>query len=148
MPNFLHRTTMVYQPSVSYADLPEPIANYIEQPDLSATAGFDSKYWIITGDIVTLMDQAARDAVDAAALAAARDALSNEIDQVESYSRAFALVVLDEFNALSLKINEILDAIDSANNLSAVKSNVGAITDRPQRTSAQLKTSLRNKLDL
>ena len=68
MPNFLHRTTKAYSPSVSYADLPEPIANYVEEPDLSAVTGQPNKYWIITGDVVTLMDAAARAAVDAAEL--------------------------------------------------------------------------------
>ena len=124
MPNFLHRTTKVYGTSVSYADLAEPLANYIEAPDLSAVAGEPTKYWIITGDVITLMSQAEQDAVDAAELVASRDALADEIDRNESYTRAFALVVLDEINTLR-----------AAHGLN-------------DRTPAQLKTALRNKMDI
>ncbi len=147
MPLWLHRTDKVLLPSVASADLPEAQANYIEEPDLSAVSGFASKYWLITGDIVSLIDVAARAVVDAAEVSALRDSFSEEIDEAETYTRAFALVVLDEFNTVALKINEILDAIDSANNLSQVKSNIAAITDRPQRTAAQLKTAVRNRAD-
>ncbi len=147
MPTWLHRTDNALLRSVASADLPEAQANYIEEPDLSAVAGQPVKYWIVTGDTISLADQATRDAIDAAELSAQRDALAGEIDTVETYTRAFALVVLDEFNAVATKINEILDAIDSANNLSQVKSNISAITDRPIRTAAQLKTAVRNKAD-
>ena len=124
MPNFLHRTTKTYSTSVSYADLQEPLANYIEAPDLSAVVGEPTKYWIITGDVITLMSQPEQDAVDDAELVASRDALADEIDRNESYTRAFALVVLDEINALR-----------SEHGLNA-------------RTPAQLKTALRNKMDI
>ena len=123
MPDFLHRTTKQYQKSVSYVDLLEPIANYIEMPDLSAVSGSPAKYWIITGDAVSLMTVGEMDAVDAAELSASRDALANEIDRNESYTRAFALLVLDELNALR-----------AAHGFNA-------------RTPAQLKTALRNKMD-
>ena len=65
MANYLHRTTKQYTTSVSPNDLQEPEVNYVVNPDLSAVEGFPSIYWIITGDVVTLMDQAARDTVDA-----------------------------------------------------------------------------------
>ena len=123
MPAWLHRTTKQYLTSVSPASLTEPESNYIQEPDLLAVAGFPSQYWIITGDLVSLEDQAARDAIDVAALVSQRDAIADEIDRVESYSRAFALVILDEFNALRV--------------------NAGLST----RTVAQLKTAVRNKLD-
>ena len=123
MPDFLHRTTKQYSTSVSYSDLAEPLANYIEGPDLSAVVGFSSIYWMLTGDVVTLANLAARDVIDAARLVAARDALADEIDQVESYSRAFALIVMDELNILRAQ---------------------HGLADR---TPAQLKTALRNRLD-
>jgi hypothetical protein len=78
MATLLHRTTKQLLVSVDPNGLPEPIANYIEDPDLSAVTGEPNKYWIITGDVVTLMDQAAQDAVDAAELAA-REAQSRTI---------------------------------------------------------------------
>ena len=123
MPDFLHRTTKQYSTSVSYSDLAEPLANYIEGPDLSAVVGFSSIYWILTGDVVTLANLAARDVIDAAILVAARDALADEIDQVESYSRAFALIVMDELNVLRAQ---------------------HGLADR---TPAQLKSAIRARLD-
>jgi len=102
----------------------EPIsnANWIHAPDLSAVTGFASKYWIITGDIVTLLSQAERDAVDAAVLSTSRDGVADELDAVEDITRAFALVVLDEINTLRAQ---------------------HGLADR---TIAQLKTGVRNKL--
>lgn len=146
MPNWVHRTTKEFLRSVPLAKLPEPEANYIEEPDLSAVTGFDKKHWTITGDVVSLMSQAERDAVDEAEETARLDAIADEIDAIQTYSRAFAEVVLDEFNSHALKINAILDAIDSSNNLSEVKTAIEAISDYPQRTLAQLKTALRGKL--
>lgn len=123
MPKWLHRTTKQYLKSIASADLPEAQANYIEEPDLSAVEGQPVKYWNISGDTVSLLDQASRDAVDAAELSAQRDATADEIDTPESYSKAFALVVLDEINLL--------------------RSNAGLST----RTAQHLKTAVRNKLD-
>ena len=147
MPAWLHRTSKQYLTSTSPASLSEPEANYIQDPNMAPIAGFPSRYWVITGDIVSLMSQAERDVVDAAALVARRDALADEISKLESYSRAFALIMLDEFNSISLKINEILDAIDAGSNANQIKSNIAAVADRPQRTAAQLRAALRNRLD-
>ena len=147
MPAWLHRTSKQVLRSVASADLLEAIANYIEEPDLSAVAGQPVKYWVITGDTVSLVNQATRDAIDAAELVALRDSLADEIDAVETYTRAFALVILDEFNATASKINEILGAIDASNNVAQIKSNIAAITNRPTRTAAQLKDDVRNRAD-
>ena len=40
-------------------------ATWLFDPDLTAVAGFESKHWNIVGDVVSLMLQAERDAVDA-----------------------------------------------------------------------------------
>ncbi len=146
MPNFLHRTSKQSLRSVSYPDLPEPIANYIEEPDLSAVEGQPVKYWIIIGDVISLVDLATRDSIDAAAETTRLDNIADELDHTQTIMRAFAETVLDEFNSVANKVNQILDAIDSANNLTQLKSNVAAITDRPQRTLAQLKSAVRSKL--
>lgn len=161
--DWLHRTnnTLVRRTSPrsmadSYGEVftdvdgkPVSNANWIYDYDDINVAGFSIKYWIrqpFPDDVVTLMDQAARDAVDAAELNARRDAQANVFDGTENYERAFALMLLDEINALSTKINAILDAIDGANNLGAVKTAIAAISDRPIRTITDMKTGLRNKL--
>jgi hypothetical protein len=142
--NVLNRTTKQYIASANTVEY--PVVSWIINPDLSAVIGFDSKYWTITGDVVSLLSQAERDALDAAALGAARDARANRLDQVEDIARAAILVIMDEFNLHSARINAMLTAIDSGNTLAQVKTNIAAIQDIPVRTIAQLKTALRGKL--
>ena len=122
MGNFLHRVTKQHLISTSPNDLLEPIGNYISNPDLSAVAGFPSKYWIITGDTISLMSLPQRNAVDLAELEAGRDRVVRELDQIEKILRSFALTVLDEFNVLR------------------------SIHSLVPRTIGQLKTAIRNKL--
>ena len=45
------------------------------EPDLSAVTGFDIKYWTLTGDVVTLMNQTDRDDVDVDEVEADKDLL-------------------------------------------------------------------------
>ena len=146
MPNWIHRSTKQKLRSVCSGELPDAIANYIEEPDLSAVSGQPSKYWTITGDVVTLMDQAARDVVDTAEDTTRLDSISDELDQTQSILKAFAQVLVDELNNRADTTNAILDAIDNASNLSGLKTAIGQISNTPQRTLAQLKTAVRNKL--
>lgn len=144
MASVLNRTTKAFITSANTPDY--PTADWIINPDLSAVAGFDSKYWTISGDTVSLLDQAGRDAVDAALLSAQRDTIAAVMDAVEDYGRAFALVVLDEINLHATRITAILNAVDGASSLTNLKTAVALIPDVPQRTIDQLKTALRNKL--
>lgn len=144
MSNVLNRTTKEFRASANEPDF--PLIDWIWNPDLSAVAGFGSQYWIITGDVVTLMDATQRAAVDAANLVITRDTSVSDLDQVEGVLRAFMLVVRDELNLHADKMNAIMTAIDNSTNYATLKSNIGAIVDYPQRTIAQLRTSIRNKL--
>ena len=146
MPRWLHRTTKQELRSVPSAELPEAQANYIEEPDLSAVSGFPSKYWIITGDVVTLMDQAARDAVDAAELTAFFDELANELNDTKERDRAIILALLDVANFLSNQVESIKTAATSTGNHGAFSTAVSAIPASPQRTIGELITLVRNKL--
>ena len=122
MPKWLHRTNKHFLQSVASADLPEAKSNYIEEPDLSSVLGQPSKYWVVSGDIVSLMSQSEMDAVDVAELSTQRDAMAGQLDQIENVLRAFALAVLDEFNILR------------------------AQHGLPARTISQLKQAVRSKL--
>lgn len=101
MATVLHRTTKELRRSVNTPDF--PVGQWIINPNLSAVGSFPSKYWIITGDVVTLMNPPARNAVDAqeAADVLAEDRAANKlrIDN-ERVLKAFALTVLDEINIL------------------------------------------------
>jgi hypothetical protein len=140
----LNRTSKVYIPSANTPDY--PVAQWIINPDMSLVEGFPSQYWIITGDIVTLMDQTQRDAVDAQALSASRDNTAQVLEQPEAYPRGYALVALDELNAHALKTNAILDAVDASTTLADLKTRIAAIEDYPQRSIQQMQNAVRNKL--
>lgn len=144
MATVLNRST---KQLISSANTPDyPAADWIVEPDLSAVVGWPSKYWIITGDTVSLMDAGARASLDAAELDAERDAIAAAIDQVESYARAFVLMLLDEMNAHATAVSAILDAADAATSLADFKNRMGQISALPQRTVDQLKSALRAKL--
>lgn len=146
MPRWFHRPTKTQLISVASADLPHTQSEYIEEPDYSAVQGQPVKYWEISGNVITLADQATRDAIDAIEDSTRLDNVADELDRQQTIMRAFAEVVLAEINKHALKINEILDAIDGASNLSQIKAAIDAITDLPPRTLAQLKTAVRKKL--
>lgn len=62
MANVLNRTTCQYITSAHTPNY-DP-ADWIINPDLAAVSGVPKKYWKITGDTVSEMDQAEKDAVD------------------------------------------------------------------------------------
>ena len=120
MSDVVNRTTRQYRKSVNTPDF--PVIDWIINPDVSAVIAFPNKYWVITGDLVSLMDQTARDAVDAAEESARLDSVADELDRTQTIMKSFAEVVLDEINNLR-----------------------GQHGLNP-RTLAQLKNAVRNKL--
>ncbi len=144
MATVLNRTTKQLLTSANTPDY--PVLDWIIEPNLSAVEGRPAKYWLINGDVVTLASQAARDAIDAAILSAARDAVAAAMDATEDVIRAFALTLLDELNLHATRVTAILDAVDGATTLANLKSAVALIPDVPQRTVGQIKTALRGKL--
>lgn len=116
----LNRTTLEYTRSPSGDNFDTNV--YVVDPDMSPVDGVSTKYWLLTGDVLSVMDQAAQDAVDAVETTDRLDAISDRLDDSEDIQRAFARLVMDELN--------ILRANDSL----------------APRTLSQLKTGLRNKL--
>lgn len=91
MANVLNRSTKELRRSVNTPEY--PAEDWIINPDLSAVDGYASKYWVISGDTVSLMDEAARAAVDeaeSAAAVAARKAA--EIARLDSDPMLVALI--------------------------------------------------------
>lgn len=144
MASVLNRATKEYLASANTPDF--PVSDWIINPDLSAVRGFDARYWVISGDAVSLMSPAERDALDAARETSRLDALAAEIEQQQTIMRAFAEVLLDELNRHALKMNALLDGIDGASNLAGMKAAAGAITDHPTRTLRELRDGIRSKL--
>ena len=103
---------------------PTSNANWIHAPDLSAVAGFPNIYWVVTGDVISLMSQIERDGVDAAVLETQRDVTTAELDEVEGFLRAFMKIVMNEMNIVRAALKPSL----------------------PARTFAQLKAALRARL--
>ena len=110
MSDFVHRTSKQFVMSGNDPDY--PLAQWIKlalridpvdpwsSPDLSAVVGQPTKYWTITGDVISLMSASEQAAVDSAATDTQRDQTVLPFDNLEDILRAFSLVVLDEINVL------------------------------------------------
>lgn len=131
MANVIHRTTFEYRESVNSPDYPE--VDWLHDPDVSALASVERKYWKVVGDTVVEMSQAEKDAVDAAIAAAqlasqvaeAKDIVDAALrwkGSMERAYRALVLVTLSEINILR-----------AAAGLSA-------------RTADQVKTAIKNEI--
>jgi hypothetical protein len=144
MANVLNRTTKVFVASANTVDY--PVQDWIIEPDMSAVVGFPSKYWVITGDVVSLMSEAERDVLDAAALEAQRDAKAARMDNLEDELRATQMATNLGLNQTNARINDFLDAVDAATTLANLKSAVALINNLPQRTASDVKTAVRNQL--
>lgn len=139
MPFWVHRTTFRQLASVAEADLAEPVANYVEEPDLSAVAGQPTKYWILTGDIFTLMGAAARLVADAAEEAARLDDVKvRDKDRVDTEVLIAALMKLvhDEINILRAQFNTTTAQVNQATN-----------TSFSPRTGPQYKAQMKSNID-
>lgn len=125
MGDFLHRTTKQLLRSVSPNSLPEPIQNYIAQPDLSAVDGQPEKYWSINGDTVSLMNKAARDTADAAeaqvAINADRAERKASMDR-DRFKRALIEVMRREINTLRAELS--LSPLSSQHLVDAIKTEI------------------------
>lgn len=129
MANVLNRSTKEYRKFVNTPDYSPAL--WIINPDISAVEGWDTKYWVITGDDVTLMDQAARDAVDAgeasAQLAADRNEAQSRAD-VDIFDRALVSELLFEINKLNTRMTEVHTAFAAIKATSGGSDNIrGAI---------------------
>lgn len=77
MSNVLNRTTKQYLVSVNTPDYSD--VDWIINPDLGKVNNVPLKYWDIKGDVVDVLDQASKDAVDAADLPSVQAAKAREL---------------------------------------------------------------------
>jgi len=137
VPNYLHRTTKQYSVSISTIDLSEPEANYIQDPDVSTVIAFPTKYWLITGDLVSLMDAAAQAVVDAAEVQAALDADRGEAAtraNLDISTRALVDVLLFEINKVNTRVQELQDSLSEMKQTTGGTANLRLAIPAPSST--------------
>jgi hypothetical protein len=101
MANVLNRTTKQFLASVNTPDYSE--ADWIVNPDLTAVAGYPSKYWDIQGDAVVLLDDAGRTASAEAEAVVVKD-------QADTTAAALATKALAASNGLKSPADGASDA--------------------------------------
>ena len=143
MADYVNTATLAVELSVNSHDAPWVT---LPRADALVALAIPQQYRKWTGSAVAEMTAPEKAAVDAAALTASRAVAAAELDRVDSITRSFMLLVLDELNAHAAKINAILTAIDGAASLGALKTAVALIADYPTRTAAQLRNAIAAKL--
>jgi len=98
MSSVLNRITKEFRRSANTPDY--PIGDWIINPDMSAVRGKPSKYWVISGDSVSLMSRAARDLIDADEESGRIDETADRMEKAKSFDRALILTLIDEINIL------------------------------------------------
>jgi hypothetical protein len=109
-------------------------AAWLWDPDLTAVGGVPEKYWVLTGDVVSEMDQASKDAVDAAIAAAKvltnQNAAIAACDDVETElgweTRAHILFTNKQRSWAVNRLQEITDTLIA---IKATQGNVQSIRD-------------------
>ncbi len=144
MADVLNTTTIEMRASVNEVQYQAPwIVITRAQYDLWSVIPLRYRKWV--ADHVEEMTQPEMDAVDFALMEAARDGIIQQLDNMEDILRAFAGLLVDELNAHASRTNALLNAIDAAASLGALKTAASAIQDLPTRNLAQLRQAIRNK---
>ena len=148
MADVLNTVSRELRASVNESQAPYSAAPWIviarAQFDLWSTIPQRYRKW--TGAAIEELTGPEKDAADAAAVEAARDEIIQELDSLENTLRAFAQVVADGFNAHGARTNGILDAIDTAGSLAALKTAVAGINNLPTYNMAGLRAAIRAQL--
>lgn len=145
MANVINRTTLQYLQSVNTPDYSS--IDWIINPVLPNCL---AKYWKIVGDLVLEMTQEEKDAVDLAEAQAEAQRLEDLKDFIVSFeklNKAFALVVLDEFNVIRNWIESFKTEVDNSISLADFKTRISNLPSMNDRTVDQLKTAVKNKYD-
>jgi hypothetical protein len=111
MASVLHRTTKQYIASAHTPDY--PVEDWIHNPDMSPVSGVPSQYWKITGDAVSEMSAAEKDAACLsdvkAAKCAAIDARTDELITAGFTYNAKTFSLSQEAQARLTGINQVRD---------------------------------------
>ena len=105
MANVLNKSTLELRSSVNTPDYPE--SDWLINPDLSAVAGLDPRYWKIAKNAVAAMTAGERQAVDDALAADAKEALAAAAkeDAAQPLLKAVASMLADELTLLRKELS-------------------------------------------
>ncbi len=141
MARLLNRTTLRYIPRGNTPDF--PVVDWVINPDMSAVDGFPSKYWVLTGDVVSLMtpaQQASVDTAEAIAQTIANRALEAAVVDIKSGIRIRAEIATrnKRDNYLTNRIielqNRVQAMIDSTGGVANMRSAGQALPISATRT--------------
>ena len=145
MADVLNTQTLEMRASVNEVQYAPPwIVIARAQYDLWSVIPLRYRKWVT--DHVEEMTQPEKDAVDFALLESSRDEIVQQLDRQEDILRAFAALLVDQLNAHAARTNALLDAIDGAASLGALKTAVASIQNLPTVNLAQLRQAIRNKI--
>lgn len=93
---FLHRVT---KQCLYRGNTPDFLkTDWIHWPDMIQVERYLSKYWIITGDKVSLMSQTYRDAIDAVELNISKDNTIAIFEDKTSWEQGLLEILVEQFN--------------------------------------------------
>lgn len=120
----------------------------VVDPNVSAFSNLPLRYWKVVAGVVQLMTLAEQAEVDAVFLRAnAKVNLSGKSD-LGVILRAFSDITKDEINILRQWIVSFKVEAAAATNLSNFQSRIASLPNLPDRTLAQLKTAIENRIDV
>jgi len=125
-------------------------ANTLINPSLTAVASVAFKYWKVSGSDVVEMTTQEKTDIDNDEAAQAAQAEADAKDFTVTYDKlekAFALVVLDEFNAVRGWLKDFKAEVASATSLGDLQTRVAGLPAMNDRTQSQLKTAVSDKYD-
>lgn len=145
MASLLNTSTLEIVRSADETKLSSPWV-VISEANAAAWMAIPPQYRKRVGNTIEEMTAQEKAAVDAARLAASRDAAIAQLQQTEDVLRAFMLMILDDRNLLAARITSILDAIDGASSLATLKTAVASINNPNQYTEQQLRDAIKARL--
>jgi len=135
-------------------DVPTGLPNTLNNPNLTAVAGLDQKYWKVSNGVVIAMSAQEKSDFDAAQAAAQALVIRSDAKNfIVGFSseplvlRAIADTIKDEINLLREWIVAFKAAVAAASSLANLQTRVAALSDMPDRTLTQFKTAINGKVD-
>lgn len=145
MASLLNTSTLEILRSADETKLGDPWT-VIAERDAESWMAISPQYRKLAGEVIEEMTAQEKATVDASARARARDAAAAQLEQQEDILRAFMLIVLDDRNVLAARLSALLDAIDGAGSLAALKTAVASINNPRQYDEQQLRDAIKARL--